>query len=526
MELKLQNIDEIKRRVDKSPSFNIEKIHLDTKKDPKWVAFGTGNIFRAYIARVAQDLIELGEFDRGINAIETRDPETIEKVYMPNDNLALSVTLKSDRNMSTELIASIGETVFINDNDRMNEIFKNKNLQIASYTITEKGYDIFDSSGNISENVLSDIENDPKKSNHLMVNTVGFLYTRFKENFPITLLSIDNLSHNGDVLKNSIVTIAKEYVKRGRYEKEFLDYLNDENKVAFPLSMIDKITPGPDVKVKEYLESKGFEDLGPYHRNKKSIIAKFVNSEEAEYLAIEDKFANGRPDFSKVGVYLVDRETVDKIETMKVTACLNPLHTCLAVYGCLLGYDRIYKEMEDKELVQLITKLAYEEALPVVDDPKVIDPEKFVKEVLEIRFPNPFMPDSPQRIATDTSLKIPVRFGKTLDTYYKNGLDVSKLKYIPLAIAGWLRYLNGVGDDGKKFELSPDPNLDELKDCLKGISLGNFKVTEELNKLLSNEKIFGVDLNKIGLSNKIISILRQLYESEGAIRKTLVKYTN
>ena len=97
------------------------------------------------------------------------------------------------------------------------------------------------------------------------------------------------------------------------------------------------------------------------------------------------------------------RETVEKVERMKVCTCLNPLHTALAVYGCLLGYTKISDEMKDADLVKLVEIIGYKEGLPVVTDPGILSPKKFIDEVLQIRVPNPFMPDTPQRIACDTS---------------------------------------------------------------------------------------------------------------------------
>lgn len=526
MELNLKNLDKIKKAVDYYPSFDIGNLREKTVEDPKWIAFGSGNIFRAFIAKVGQKLVDEGVFDRGINVVESIDADSIHRVYKPNDNLALSVILKKSGQMESTLIGNIAETLIMNEEfDRLKEIFTNKNLQIISYTITEKGYDIYDSEGQLRSQILEDINKDPRESSHLMVNSVGLLYERYKVGYPVTMLSLDNLSKNGDVLKKAILTIAALYIDKGRYDKGFMDYLTDKKNLSFPWTMIDKITPGPDEKVREYLEEKGFEDLGPYKREKGSPIAKFVNAEEAQYLAIEDDFANGRPDFSKVGVYLVERDLVDKIETMKVTACLNPLHTALAVYGCLLGYNRIYEEMKDKELVALIEGLAYKEAIKVVENPKVIDPEEFVKEVIEIRFPNPFMPDSPQRIATDTSLKIPVRYGKTLKTYKEFNLDTSELTYIPLAIAGWLRYLLGVNDKGEEFDLSPDPNIEQLRVYLEGIRLGNFNNTKGLNELLENTKYFGVSLKEVGIRDKVIGYFEELCQGVGAVRDTLIKYT-
>lgn len=104
-------------------------------------------------------------------------------------------------------------------------------------------------------------------------------------------------------------------------------------------------------------------------------------------------------------MHMVYRETVDKVEKMKVCTCLNPLHTCLAIFGCLLGYTKISDEMKDRELVKLVETVGYQEGLPVVVNPGILDPKEFLDTVLRVRVPNPFMPDTPQRIATDTSQK-------------------------------------------------------------------------------------------------------------------------
>lgn len=83
--------------------------------------------------------------------------------------------------------------------------------------------------------------------------------------------------------------------------------------------------------------------------------------------------------------------------------------------------------------------------------------------MLKVRVPNPFMPDTPQRIATDTSQKLAVRFGETIKAYAADeNLKVDDLQMIPLVFAGWMRYLMAVDDEGKHFELSPDPLLAEI----------------------------------------------------------------
>lgn len=524
MELKLENLAQILKVVDKGPNYDVKKLREDSIKDPKWLAFGSGNIFRGFIARVNQDAINAGKEDRGISVVESFDEEIIEKIYKPYDNLALSVTLHKDGNFDTTLIANLVESLTLKDMDRIKEIALNPNLELMSFTITEKGYNLYASDGSLMGVVLDDLKNGPAKAKHLMSIVTALLNLRFKENAkPLTLLSMDNASHNGDLVKNSVMLIAKTWLENGFVDEAFIKYI--EEKVAFPLSMIDKITPRPASEVQKHVEDLGFSAMEPVVTSKGSYVAGFVNSEEAEYLVIEDTFPNGRPAFEEGGVYMADRDTVNKVETMKVTTCLNPLHTVLATYGCILGHTSIAEEMEDVELVKLIKKIGYDEGLKVVVNPGIINPEDFIDEVINVRFPNKFMPDTPQRIATDTSQKISVRFGQTIKGYVNDeSLDVKDLKFIPLALAGWLRYLLGVNDEGKAFELSNDPMMDYLKESLKGIELGKFKVTDGLKELLTNEKIFGVNLKEVGLDELVIKYFEELSAGPGSVRATLKKY--
>ena len=97
---------------------------------------------------------------------------------------------------------------------------------------------------------------------------------------------------------------------------------------------------------------------------KNTYVAPYVNAEELEYLVIEDDFPNGRPPLEQAGVLFADRDTVNKVETMKVTTCLNPIHTALAIYGCLLGYTSIHAEMQDVELLALARAVGYREGCP------------------------------------------------------------------------------------------------------------------------------------------------------------------
>jgi len=289
--------------------------------------------------------------------------------------------------------------------------------------------------------------------------------------------------------------------------------------------MIDKITPRPHEKVKELLAKDGFEDNDYIETEKHTFTAPFVNAEEVQYLVIEDNYTNGRPPLDLGGALYTTRETVDKVETMKVTTCLNPLHTAMAIYGCMLGYTLISAEMADEDIRPFIQKMGYMEAMPVVTDPGILNPYEFIGAVIKRRLPNPFMPDAPQRIACDTSQKIPIRFGETIKKYIARGLDMDNLVLIPLALAGWARYLKGIKDDGTPFEPSPDPLLAEMQAIVAPLEVG--KADQDyscLKKLYSRKDIFAVDLYEAGLGERIEGMVKELYAGPGAVRKTLHKY--
>ena len=274
------------------------------------------------------------------------------------------------------------------------------------------------------------------------------------------------------------------------------------------------------------LAKDGFADTDIVITGKNTYIAPFVNAEKPQYLVIEDNFPNGRPELEKAGVRFTSRDTVTKVERMKVCTCLNPLHTCLAVFGCLLGYTRISDEMKDSELSSMIRHIGYEEGLPVVSDPGIISPGSFLKEVLEERFPNPFIPDTPQRIATDTSQKLAIRFGETIKAYAADKtLQVKDLHLIPLVFAGWLRYCMGIDDAGEQFTPSSDPMLETVTGHIKAVHLGDTGPFDSvLEPLLKDSSLWGVDLYAVGLADLVIRYFTELVNNRGSVRKVLRKY--
>ncbi len=505
----------------KLPQFDISAMREETAKNPEWVHFGAGNIFRGFIGSINQTLLNNGDTKTGIIAVETFDYDIIDKIYDAYDNLTLSVVMDAKSNLDIEVLAGIAQGVKGSDLDCLRNIFAKPSLKMLSYTITEKGYAIYGLDGTLMNGVAADIANGPASPRHAMSITAALLYHRYiSGGYPMAVVSMDNCSHNGEKVRNAVMEIAHGWVDNGSVDGGFIDYL--ETKVSFPWSMIDKITPRPSDKVKAQLEEMGVEGMDPIITSKGTYIAPFVNAETAQYLVVEDDFPNGRPALEKAGVYMTTRETVNKSETMKVTTCLNPLHTALAVYGCMLGYTSIWEEMADKDLANLVNGIA-KEGIKVVVDPEIIDPKAFVKEVIEERLPNPNIPDMPQRIATDTSQKVGIRYGETIESYMKSGeLDTKDLVCVSKAIAGWLRYLLGIDDEGNEFERSADPMLEELDEIMAGIELGKPESADgKLKDILSNEKLFGVNLYDAGIAQMVEDNFKAMLEGKGAVRKMI-----
>ena len=510
------------------PAFDRAAARKAAAKAPRWIHFGAGNIFRAFQANLMQQLLDEGKCDAGLIVAEGYDYEIIEKMYRPHDDYSILVTLKADGTVEKKVIGSIVESLVLDshreqDFTRLKEIFAAPTLQMASFTITEKGYGIQNGRGEILPEIGRDFAKGPQHPESYLGKVAALVYERYEKGAcPVAMVSMDNCSHNGDKLKAAMVAFAKNWENNGLVRKGFSDYVEDPGRVSFPWSMIDKITPRPDPKVEAILRADSIDGPEQIVTGKKTWVAPFVNAEECQYLVIEDAFPNGKLPLEETGVIYTARQTVDRVEKMKVCTCLNPLHTALAIFGCLLGYHLIADEMRDPVLKRLVEVIGYEEGLPVVTDPGVLDPKAFLDEVVQERIPNPFLPDTPQRIACDTSLKLPIRFGETIRAYRESAaLQVTDLKKIPLVFAGWLRYLVGIDDAGNAFEQSPDPLLDSLLPAFEGMMPGKPWDRARLEPILGRQDIFGVDLFEAGLADRVIGYFGEMMAGPGAVRRTL-----
>ena len=517
------------------PGYDVEAVSARAKEAPVWVHFGIGNIFRVFIGGIADGLLEKGMLDRGITCVETFDYDVVDKIYEPYDNLGLSVILHGDGTREYKVLGSLAEAVKAQSSDsaqwnRLKEIFASESLQMVSFTITEKGYALHKADGTFFPFVEADVNNGPDKATGAMAVLVAMLHERYKAGkYPLALVSMDNCSQNGARLRESVLTMAKEWQKKGFVEDDFINYVSDEKVIAFPWTMIDKITPRPSEQIADDLEKLGVEDMQPVITGKKTYIAPFVNAEKPQYLVIEDSFPNGRPALEKgFGVYMADRETVNLSERMKVTVCLNPVHSATGPLGVVQGYELFAHMLNTNEdMMKMARMIAYDEGLPVVPNPGILSPQAFVDELFHDRFPNEYLGDTNMRLSVDVSQMVGIRFGETIKAYVKKFGDASRLTAIPLGIAGWLRYMLGVDDKGNTYELAPDPMNEEIQEQFKDIVVGKPETfTNQLKSILSNERLFFTDLYKDGVGEKIETMFREMLAGPGAVKATIHKYVN
>ena len=514
------------------PGYDVEKTAENGRKAPRWVHFGIGNIFRVFIGGIADGLMEEGVLDSGLTCVESFDYDVVDKIYKPYDNLSLSVILHGDGTREYKVIGTFAEAIKACSADkaqwsRLKEVFASPSLQMVSFTITEKGYALNKSDGSWLGYVKADIGNGPENVTGAMAVVTAMLYERYKAGkFPLALVSMDNCSQNGKKLRDSVLTMAQEWKEKGFVDGGFVSYVSDEDQIAFPWTMIDKITPRPSEKIAADLEALGVEDMQPVITGKKTYIAPFVNAEKPQYLVIEDHFPNGRPALEKgFGVYMADRDTVNMSERMKVTACLNPVHTATGPIGVVLGYELFAHMLNTNPDMMSFAKMVESEGLPVAPDPGILSPQAFADELFNDRFPNEYLGDTNMRLAVDASQMVGIRFGETIKAYVKRYGDASRLTAIPLGIACFLRYLLGVDDQGHPFELAPDPMKDELQADLAGIEVGKPDTfTDQLKPILSNERIFFVDIYTTGLGEKIETMFREMIAGPGAVASTIHKY--
>lgn len=409
---------------------------------PGIVHLGVGNFHRAHQAVYIDRCLHLpGQSQWGISGIELLDsPQQRAKAagLTAQGGLYTLTEFAPEADPVVRVVGSMVEYIFApSDTAAALARLASPDTRIVSMTITEGGYNIDATTGEFRLSAphvaadLADKTGQPRTAFGLVCEALA--RRKAAGLGPFTILSCDNLRHNGDVARKAFLAYA--------YARDAALGSWMEQQVTFPNCMVDRITPATfDADVQRLNASSGVHDEVP------------VYSEDFIQWIIEDMFCAGRPELEKVGVQFTT--DVHAYEQMKLRM-LNASHTMLSMPAFLAGYATVHEAMADRRFSSLLDEFMEADVISSMEVPNNVDPRAY-KRLLLSRFSNPAVADQLQRIAFDTAMKIPVFLQHTMrSAVARKGADLRRLAFL---LACFARYLNGQHDSGKAFNVV-EPNL-------------------------------------------------------------------
>lgn len=484
-----ENLAEISKQLP-TPTFDRTSLKVSI------VHVGVGGFHRAHQAfytHLLQEKENASEW--GICGIGLRKgDQKIHDVLQKQDGMYTLIIKHPDGNIDSQIIGSIIDFKLGYDTPKVVvDQMAHPDTKIVSLTITEGGYNFNPATGEFdfeNADVQHELQhpNDPK-------TIYGFLTAAIKkrkeDGLPaFTVMSCDNIQHNGDVAKEMLLTFAQ------KQDAELAAYI--EKEVSFPNSMVDRITPVTTQADIDYLENTyGLKDEWP------------VTCEPFIQWVIEDNFSNGRPEFEKVGVQFVP--DVKPYEKMKLRL-LNAGHSVLGLLGAIHGHPTINACMEDDLFVSYLRAFMDKEATPVLDKLEGIDLSAY-KDSLQERFTNPNIKDSVSRICSESSAKLPKFLIATIQDNLANG---GSIKFATLVIAAWCYY----SDKGQDKNGNPIEIIDAMQEQLHQAAS---KTQSDPLAFIKQESLFGNLINEDKFTSLYSDLVQKIYANPNIreIMKTL-----
>lgn len=430
------------------------------------VHIGVGGFHRAHQAVYTDGLLQNPDHKHwAICGVGLRQSDrAMQRALDDQDFLYSVIELGYDDKNTVTVIGAINEFLFAPDDpDSVITKLASAEVKIVSLTITEGGYNVDDNTGLFNfENpdVIHDLQN------HSLPRTVfGYLcealVRRKQKNIaPFTVMSCDNLPHNGDVARLALLSFAK------RRDKTLAEWV--EQNVTFPNSMVDRITPITNQDHKQWLhQTHNLEDQWP------------VVCEPFTQWVLEDNFCNGRPPWEDVGAEFT--HDVTPFELVKIRL-LNASHMAMAYLGFLAGFRYTHEILEDAIFSSFIRDFMDLDVTPILSTIKEIDITAY-KDVLMQRFANRQIGDQLARLCLDGSSKMPKFIVPTVHQLIESRAPMER---VALIIAGWAIYLRGIDENGNSY-LIDDPNSETLQAAVRDKD----SITQEF---LNLSEIFGTEL--------------------------------
>ncbi len=426
------------------PETIVRPVYDRTLVTPGILHIGIGNFHRAHQSWYLHRLMQQGEaMDWGIVGAGVRPADAAQRERLAGqDNLTTLIELDPTGH-SAEVIGSMVDFVPVETNNAaLIARMADPAIRIVSLTVTEGGYFI-DPVTNEFDADDPDIQHDcanpeqPRTAFGAMVAALS--RRRAAGTGPFTGQSCDNLQGNGDILRQTVVSLAR------LRDRDLADWI--DTNCTFPNSMVDCIVPATGPKELELARRFGVDDLAP------------VTHENYRQWVVEDAFCAGRPALEKVGVTFTD--DVHAFETMKIRI-LNGGHQLISNAGEILGVEFISGCMEHELIGSYFRKVAKTEIAPQVQAVPGILPDAYV-DLIDRRFSNPEIADTVRRVAFDGSSRQP---GFILPILRDALISGSALDGLALSQALWARMCEGVREDGSRIDPN-DPIWPELSKAAK-----------------------------------------------------------
>ncbi|MGC5698745.1 mannitol dehydrogenase family protein [Pseudomonas sp. NFXW11] len=480
--------------------FNLSQLPLQvqipryTRADTQqgMVHIGVGGFHRAHQAYYTDALMNQGwSLDWSICGVGLRAEDRRARDDLASQDYLYSLYQLGDGGGHPVRVIGAIEQMLLAEDDPQAVIDKlaSPQIRIVSLTITEGGYCIDDSSGEFMLH-LPQIQHDlahPQQPRSVFGFLCAALAKRRSAGIPaFTLMSCDNLPHNGDVTRKALLAFA------ARRDADLHDWI--ATHVSFPNAMVDRITPMTSSAHRLQLHDEhGIDDAWPV------VCEPFVQ------WVLEDRFSQGRPAWEQVGVQFTD--DVTPYEEMKIKL-LNGSHLALTYLGVLKGYRYVHETLADPLFVAYLRAFMDQDVTPQLAPVPGIDLEQYKATLLQ-RFANRAIADQLQRVCSDGSSKLPKFIVPTLNRLIASGADTERLA---LVVAAWALYLRGVDERGE-----PYPIADPRADFCQALVADDQHLAQ---RLLGVEAIFGLEIPR---SRSFVEAFERCFNSlrERGVSQTL-----
>lgn len=454
--------------------------------------FGVGNFHRAHQAVYLDDLFNAGlDHDWAIVGAGVFEGEKKGRAVLEAQDWLTTVVEQDDGHMQARVTGAMVDFLVPGDGASIVERLADPSIRIVSLTITEGGYFIDPASGKFNPthpDILADASAPENPRTVFGLILAGLRRRRAEGTPPFTVMSCDNIPHNGHVTLDAVHGLAL------LSDEDFAAWIREH--VAFPNGMVDRITPATTDRERTVLARDfGVEDGWP------------VFCEPFRQWVLEDRFPLGRPALERVGVQFVD--DVSPFELMKIRI-LNGGHAAIAYPGGLMDIHFVHEAMQEPLIRGFLAKLERDEIVPTVPPvPGVVLSEYY--DLIERRFSNPKIGDTIRRLCLDGSNRQPKFIIPTIADRLKAGADATGLA---LESALWCRYCFGKTDSGAVIEPN-DPNWDRMTATAKAAK-------DDPMAWLAMEDIYGDVGKSAAFRQRFAYALGELWAR--GTRETLTRY--